>query len=496
MLLSLIRRHWVLAVAVFFYVAFSLALLGTYPPPFPDEMLFAATAKSFLTTGRIATPQVLGLEQGTYWLPPLHTLLVAWLFSVFGSSLSVLRSFSISCGAVSIALVYLIARELNIQRGVSAATLFLIVLDPHFLRFSKIGRPDILCVMLILLATLLGIRWIHQRKEIWQWGSTAFGALALLTHPFGIVAPLGMLAHRILLARRTRIAGRRVYFPMLAILPLVLLIVVVGVANTSQVLEQLRYQFTRNMDKAAGQGAWSWVARYATLPGFLVLSVLGTLSACYIQTRRGWHTIEGCVLIVGILSLVTSVWFFQLFYPVYYIPFVALVVGVTCHCVKGLNQKRLFSAGALLVLIALSNGVLYNAYFFSMYKGLRADTTSTERLAQSLCQHLPHNVTVMLIGSPCLYFELNKSRGDLRILDEVALNESRGEQVARITKYVIVTEAYGKSYSNFMVQELARWQQHFAKVGKRLLLTAAAGLDTPYAYRGRVYEATQISVLP
>jgi 4-amino-4-deoxy-L-arabinose transferase-like glycosyltransferase len=496
MLLPLVRRHWILALAVFFYVAFSLALLETYPPPFPDEMLFAATANSFLDTGRIATPQVLGLEQGTYWLPPLHTLVVAWLFSVFGSSLSVLRLFSISCGVFSILLVYMIARELSIERGISVATVFLMVLDPHFLRFSKIGRLDMLCVVLILLAILLSIRWLHERKETWQWGSAAFGALALLTHPFGVVVPLGLLAHRVVFARRIGITGRGVYFPMLAVLPVILLIVIAGVAKTTQVLEQLGYQFTRNMDKAIGQGAWNWVTRYTMLPGFLVLSVLGTLGACYAQTRQGWHKSEGCVLIVGILSFMISVWFFQLFYPVYYIPFVALAVAVTCQYVKGLNHERLFSAAALLVLLALLNGLLYNAYFFSLYKSALTDGTSTEKLTQSLSQHVPHNVTVMLIGSPCLYFELDKSRKDLRILDEIALNENRGEQVASITDYVIVTEAYRKSYSDFIAQELGRWQQRFAKVGKRLLLAGTAGPDKPYAYRGRVYEAIQISDAP
>lgn len=193
----------------FAWCAWSLRLHD--PPAWPDESLFADPAIHLLRDGHFGTPLLDGYLPGiatrTYWVPPLYPASLAALFAALGSSLAVMRGFSLATGLAALALTHRIARRVGMDPVTACVPAALLAVDGVFLRAARIGRMDLLALALALAAAHEALRDDEtdvpaHRGPMFRAGLLA--GLASVTHPMGMAALAAVGAHAALSPGRAR----------------------------------------------------------------------------------------------------------------------------------------------------------------------------------------------------------------------------------------------------------------------------------------------------
>lgn len=158
-----------------------------------NEAWFAAPAHMLCTKGvfgsslfESAGGWLRGCDRYTYWILPLHILLQAAWYKVFGFGLLTLRSLSILWGAVGLVSWYLVARTL-LGRSKALFAAALIAADYHFCLYGALGRMDIMCGALgaASFAAYLGLRRRGFRRALA--GAHVLAAASCFTHPCGVL---------------------------------------------------------------------------------------------------------------------------------------------------------------------------------------------------------------------------------------------------------------------------------------------------------------------
>ncbi|HYL77927.1 MAG TPA: glycosyltransferase family 39 protein [Bryobacteraceae bacterium] len=128
-----------------------------------------------------------GIEQHTYWMPPVHLLIQAAWYKLFGFGLMALRSVSILSGVVALLAWYSAFSTLAANRGLALVATGIIATDYHFLMYAALGRPDMLCAALgsTAIALYLHYRTRSLRKALLL--AHGFAAASCLTHPCGVL---------------------------------------------------------------------------------------------------------------------------------------------------------------------------------------------------------------------------------------------------------------------------------------------------------------------
>ena len=205
------------AAAIIPFIAFSLGTALT-KRPWCDEAWFASPALDLVANGRMGT-QVLEptgsyfalqrpgvnldrIDQHTYWVLPLHFLVLAAWFKIFGFSLAVLRLSATAWGLAALAAWYVIVRRLGGSRGLGILAIFLIGIDAAFVDSAADGRMDMMCAALgfISLAVYLSLR----EKNVMQaaLAGHTVAALGCFTHPNGALASVALLFVMVYLDRK------------------------------------------------------------------------------------------------------------------------------------------------------------------------------------------------------------------------------------------------------------------------------------------------------
>ncbi len=145
--------------------------------------------KGFLGTTILASKGTWmeGIEQHTYWMPPVHLLTQAAWYKLFGFGLVALRSISIVSGAVALLAWYSALSTLTVNRGLALLTTGIVATDYHFLMYAALGRPDMLCAALGSTAFAL---YLHYRTRSLPKAlllAHGFAAASCLTHPCGVL---------------------------------------------------------------------------------------------------------------------------------------------------------------------------------------------------------------------------------------------------------------------------------------------------------------------
>ncbi len=164
------------------------ALRLRYPPVWPDEALFAEPARELLRHGTFGTPSLAGtlpgIEHHTWWMPPLHPLLLAAVFGLFGFGVGCARAVSGLLAVIAVVLAARLPARLGLPSRWGAVPVVMLVSDTVFLRAGLLARMDMLCLALVLAALLVGLpgpaKPDHARAG---WACGLLGGLALLAHP-------------------------------------------------------------------------------------------------------------------------------------------------------------------------------------------------------------------------------------------------------------------------------------------------------------------------
>src|SRR6267143_1229160 len=128
------RERWLALTAVFAYVVLSVASSLT-KRPWSDEGWFANAPLNLVTKGWMGTtvveqaghPFLNGIDRYTYWVMPLHLVLQAAWYKIFGFSLLTMRSLSLLFGLVALGSWFLIMRALSQSNQVATLTVVLLI---------------------------------------------------------------------------------------------------------------------------------------------------------------------------------------------------------------------------------------------------------------------------------------------------------------------------------------------------------------------------------
>ena len=198
------------ALLCYFVLAFGLI---TTKAPWVDEGWFGSASANWARTGSFGTPslaptgswltdELTGIERYTYWCLPIALVLQGVWFKLFGFSVFTMRLLGILFGALALISWSAVVTKVSGIRLAGPVTAALLAVDYTFLWGAADGRMDIMCLAFgsLGLASYLLLR--ESRWKLSLWLANTFIALAVFTHPNGLMPFLWLLFLLVVYDRR------------------------------------------------------------------------------------------------------------------------------------------------------------------------------------------------------------------------------------------------------------------------------------------------------
>lgn len=427
-------REWrtaaLLAAVVCWYCLATLPYLDNFPLPSQDETQIAAPGYKLASQGVYGQDLYTGYyrsEQYVYEFPPLHPLLLALCFKLFGLGMWQARLVSALCGLATVLLTFELGRRLyQVRVGLAAAAVLCTLrlsLEPKMsgvplLDFARVIRYDIV-VPVFVLASCLCFYYAHQRGS--RLGYAAAGLLAgpaMLGHVYGAFI-VAVFAAVLLWERGWRVALDP---------PIYLVVAGWALAALSWAIYALQdpaaYYGQTLVDQAAGRydvlnPAFYWnnllheIDRYHRFVGGggagllqprvgIWLLLAGVLGANVLLLRRGRGGMSlpdrllflSLAMLLGLLTLLVNIKDYR--YIILILPFAALQVAYALVQAWGWAGERAtwlrWVGGVVLLAALLESGagvaqLLRNAQSASPY----------QRFTGAVAQHIPPGARVMMV---------------------------------------------------------------------------------------------------
>lgn len=182
------------------YLLLAFASAATERPGI-DEGCFANPALNLIRSGHFGTTVLdssanglTRIEQRTYWVMPLHLLLQAAWYKVFGFSLFTMRGMSIFWGLIALFSWFFILKTLSGSREMALLMFFLMSVDYIFINIASSGRMDMMSAALGALSFLTYLKLREKNLYLAILLSQSLVVCSGLTHPNGgLVAFFGSL---------------------------------------------------------------------------------------------------------------------------------------------------------------------------------------------------------------------------------------------------------------------------------------------------------------
>lgn len=426
-----------------FLLAVSPLFLSSYflhlkePPVWPDEPVLYDTARNLLDKGVIATNiyggEVKGLEKRALWYPPVFFYAYAGWIKIADNSIENLRMFPFLLGVISLLVFYLILKIIFPgERKIIFAGLLFLNLDWSFLMAASIARMDMLVFLFINLAILA---MLHRRL----WITGIFCALAILSHPIGIIALLISL----LMSPASPMSPmgpmnpvneklKRVY---LVLLPVVLGVSVWLLSNLGYLglmKEQVAFQLSK---KAVNE--YSFPVLFNLLPHFR-LRIMTVLMLFIVFLHKIWRNRSKYDLLILsglIISAVLVIPGKDFWYLLFLEPFSVLLMMAS---LKHLSHTRI-KPGYFIPYVVMAALFLFHLYF--LYSEIKMNTLKSfdyYSYSKAIEKLLPRKGSVLTGNIPDPYFGLMKTG---LTLYEVPYNDLPRENFLKLldkTDYLIL----------------------------------------------------------
>ncbi|MBU6422441.1 MAG: hypothetical protein KGJ98_10260 [Chloroflexota bacterium] len=387
-------------------------LFGLLPVVWPDESLFAQSAISLLSQGKLATPLLTGAAVGVaeraYWYPPGYVVLVAAVFAAAGPTLAALRALSVAGGLLTLLLTWVLARKAGTGATAGALAVLLLAIDPVFVRAALVGRPD----TLVLGLTLGAISLVPARTPSRAALAGACASLAALTHIFGWAAVALVIGSALLARRNVSWTALGVVVPLL---PWALY----ALQDPAAFLDQMY------LNVAIHDIPWSVKVIVETIldqyadpsPAILVAWSIAAI-ALVVRTRRD-GTVGPVLAGFTVASLATLSR--QMWHPLYALPFVYVGLASATRSLSVPRPHgdtlRLAAAVALSVVAATVIAVAATDASQISFRGsiaAAADPRAYTDWVSQITSAIPPHSRVLVSGTPDPAFAL--TRTDLRVV--------------------------------------------------------------------------------
>ena len=348
--------------ALLLHAWWAVRLLLAYPQPWPDEALFVDAAMHLQRTGVLGSDlyreTLPSLSRHFDLVPPLHPVLLAGVFAVFGAGLAAARWVSVAFGIAGLALAATIARRAGCGRVAALATAALTSVHLLYVRGAHVARMDVLALDGVLLAIAIALA-IGARPpapaRVWL-GLGGVCGLAVLAHPLGLVAVPASLV--VIAAARTRDADAGRHVPwgarvgamavgfVLALVPWAIYVARDPSAFAAQMGQQLHRKSALALPRAVDLFLEQW-----PLPHVVTLAVLGAGVLGLAALGRERAAARGLWL-AQVMVIAAAVSSGEGWYAAYVMPLTALGLVRAVQWVRAPDNATALAGAAATLLVA------------------------------------------------------------------------------------------------------------------------------------------------
>ena len=454
------------ATIISLFALFSLTVIYEYPPVWPDETVFADTAYELAFKGRLATPSwsyvAEGMGERAVWYPPVHFMLLAFVYKFFGFGILQTRLLSLFFGLVLVTALFLLSLKLTGgNRRVSLLVTGFLVIDPVFIRGAIIGRGDVIAVAFILVGLLC---YLNSRKYML---AGLFMGLATLTQLVGVFGFFALFLLVIVDGYKSSTLKKRVLY--LAV-PFFILVSFWG-AYALWDLDMFASQFSGQIgEKASTQVSDALFFLKFYVETYFLSSPAWFRNALMYQLILACFTVLFLVSIYYLLkdrfdhsSLVLTVFLFSqilayilgrhgMWYNIYIQPFLYLSAGLIASKRYSLSNTGTRKS---ILKIALATSILILAIFYLTVDAILVEETLNLKsnyleFSSDVLGKLPYGASVLVASTPDPYFVLKDSGKNLRLYTFVHMGsypmDASYERILPEIDYYVFSGTPGRHY--------------------------------------------------
>lgn len=423
------------AILIYFFVAKSLILLD--PPVWPDESYIADVANNILKESRFGTDlwgnTSIGVKNHLYWYPPIFLNTLSLWFKLLGLSIINLRIFSIFLGIVFLIIFFIFLKKSFLSLGL----IFLIIFDHTFLKGSRIGRPEMMTVVLGLFSLYLYDYLKKLDKKTISYVILGFLlSLTALVHLLGVFFLIIVLLS-VYFEKHTEKINKLFFLIIGFSIPMLLWLISIF-PNYQIFFAQMRIQ---QSFRGLVQPHIAAIFQYYPIEEriifllYFLLSILVSLIFIWDKTKK---------ILVPVLGLFFGwaiCWFGKLeWYSIYIVMFVYLSAGMifSDFSINHINTQRIKFAYQLLFLILLLISFIVNIRIFAQAYSFSGNKNNIYyQFGQDVKKIVPPGKTVYLSTTPDLYFNLY---GRNKLYEFAAMEMKRDEYLKLLddSDYLII----------------------------------------------------------
>jgi len=378
------------------------------PLVWPDEAIYVDMAKNWLTTGVLKTSlfgdAVYGLQTIAAWYPPLYFYVLGFWIKLFGVSIESVRLLSLLVAANSLIAIYFLAKKLFSSRNLALLTVLLVSSDYFFSRSSRIARMDMFNFLLLSLSYgALFFQNSISLKRLLVAG--ILSGLALISHPLGLIGPAVIAGWLVIISPKIAEKMKR-----LAVFLLPVIFIAGGwLFSLRNYWDILLKQWILQIDRKNQSITYIFNLWQGQDFGWRVLFILYILALLFLATTLLIKKSKsGLFIFLGfIISSAMLIYGKEMFYPLYFQPFVSLMLVSLYFWVKHNQPKLLLYPGLLIGLV-----FFLNCHFFIQTVNIyTANNQNYYQYGDAIKNQLPGKATVYLSALPDPYFVLQEKPG-------------------------------------------------------------------------------------
>ena len=477
-------RSLILGGAILWYILQSLSIMNDAPPASPDGAVFADGAHNLITTGRLGTDLVVGMESHSYWQPPGYYLALAAIFKLFGYGLWQLRLLSICFGGMCLWAVYALSSKAHSNQTASVLAVVLLAFDPVFVKWVRWDRTDSLCEFFVL-CSLIAYLTAITKKGVHYWVAAGVCAsVATLIHPYGVLS-FAVTGLHFLFARRPALK-ETLYFSI----PAIVFFCGWGayiLQGPQEFLVQFQYQINRKAEWNVAS-LMGTLAQYRFYPSYAVVILSGLAALVVNRKEHPWN--QRSVLVFSVLVALCSCFVIRgPYYHTYLAPFLAVAasIAVVRFLQSGLPVfRRIVMA---LVALVVVNGVAYTGALTYLYKWELRQKADHEVLVRQILERVPLGSKIGHLGYPTPYWILHELQAGGRLRELYVLRAKDAREVFRDLDYLVYTQCSDTSYENGLTQcDVVYARDVLRHDGRRLQYLGQVGANDVHAYRAYIYS--------
>lgn len=460
------RLSFLAILLVIIFLGLSSSLLLDEPAVWPDEALYGDIAGNLMLENRLGTDllkgMIAGVESHAYWIPPLYMYALSLWFKFFGFSIETQRYFSVFLSSLLIILLYFISKSSisvknkGFKKYLPLLPVLLLIVDATFLKTSRLGRPEILVLVLTLAALLFYIKTFKPapRQTLLMTLIGFFLGLAFVSHLLAIAFIIPIYLHSLILLWKKTLSFKQLLCSLAAfVLPFAIWSVSIF-PHYDLLLNQLSLiSDSRNF-------TIPWYVNVSNFSFLIKLNYILYAAISLFFVLLSFKNPKSQYIFLSLLLI--SAWIFitlgEIFwYTVYPLPFVYLalciLIAETVNITKKqLPYKILKALPAVIVILFIFTGLNDYSRVFSLYNTPDSYSTFTNQVTENI----PEGKTVFLSSIPDAYFAFDPGRNTLYQYPAFFADTDAFKKVLDQTDYIIFNGYYSpEQISHFLDKYMA-----------------------------------------